>query len=120
MAWQYNISYFAHICHLKLCEFPSSGYNGWFPINIPVRGWASEETDPAGHQQDENGLNRVGGGIEISIKFAHHEDRERVIHAARGVGWSPVDLDVEQDGWQSEGIFPVIEQKIWYRNIRTV
>ena len=68
-----------------------------------MRGWASEEPDTGGHQQDEDGLHRVGGGIEINVKFAHHEDRERVIHAARGVGWSPVDLDVEQDGWQSEG-----------------
>ena len=68
-----------------------------------MRGWATEEPDQAGHQQDDNGLHRVGGGIEINVKFAHHEDRERVIHAARGVGWSPVDLEVEQDGWQSEG-----------------
>ena len=80
------------------------GYNGWFPVNIPVRGWGTEEeTNTAGNQQDENGLNRVGGGLEITVKFAHHDDRERVIHAARGVGWSPIDIDVEQDGWQSEG-----------------
>ena len=80
------------------------GYNGWFPVNIPVRGWGTEEeSNTAGNQQDENGLNRVGGGLEITVKFAHHDDRERVIHAARGVGWSPIDIDVEQDGWQSEG-----------------
>jgi len=52
-----------------------------------------------------HGLDRVVGGLELSIKFAHHNDRERVIHAGRGVGWSPVDLDVEDDeDWQSEGM----------------
>ena len=90
-----------------------TGYTGWFPVNIPVRGWSSGETDTAGNQQEDSGLNRVGGGIEISVKFAHHDDRERVIHAARGVGWSPIDIDVEQDGWQSEGN---IEQNLELKN----
>ena len=45
----------------------------------------------------------MGGGLELCVKFAHHEDRERVIHAARGLGWSPTDLDIEQDDWESEG-----------------
>ena len=58
---------------IKLLLFSCSGYNGWFPVNIPVRGWASEEPDPAGHQQDENGLNRVGGGIEINVKFVNFQ-----------------------------------------------
>ena len=93
--------------HINLncnCKLFILGYNGWFPVNIPVRGWGTEEeSNTAGNQQDENGLNRVGGGLEITVKFAHHDDRERVIHAARGVGWSPIDIDVEQDGWQSEG-----------------
>ena len=49
-------------------------------------------------------LNSVVGGLELSIKFAHHSDRERVIDAGRGVGWSPVNLQVEEeDDWLSDG-----------------
>lgn len=29
------------------------------------------------------------GGLDFSLKFAEPEDREEVIHKARGVGWSP-------------------------------
>ncbi|KAH3835312.1 hypothetical protein DPMN_108663, partial [Dreissena polymorpha] len=81
-----------------------TGINGWFPIKIPVSAWNQSDNDrePDEVRPGTSGLSRVGGGLEISVKFAHHEDRERVIHAARGVGWSPVDLDVEQDDWESE------------------
>lgn len=44
------------------------------------------------------------GGLEMAVKFAHHNDRERVIHTARGVGWSPIELNVEEeDAWESDG-----------------
>lgn len=40
----------------------------------------------------------------MAVKFAHHNDRERVIHTARGVGWSPIELNVEEDeAWESDG-----------------
>ncbi|XP_053399357.1 C2 domain-containing protein 3-like [Mercenaria mercenaria] len=85
-----------------------TGINGWYAVNIPVSAWnqdQQESQEPAGEGSrsgQSGGLPRVGGGLELSIKFAHHEDRERVIHAARGVGWSPVNLDIEQDDWESE------------------
>lgn len=85
------------------------GINGWFPINLPSLGWQKDESnvDVSRTEADSpsmKGLERVVGGLELSVKFAHHDNRERVIHAARGVGWSPVELDVEQDeDWESEG-----------------
>ncbi|WAQ99921.1 C2CD3-like protein [Mya arenaria] len=82
----------------------SAGINGWFPVNVPVSAWSQGGAENQGEEvrPGTSGLARVGGGLEINVKFAHHEDRERVVHAARGVGWSPVDLDIEQDDWESE------------------
>ncbi|XP_069129079.1 C2 domain-containing protein 3-like isoform X6 [Argopecten irradians] len=82
-----------------------TGINGWYAVNLPQIGWQQSHTE-----DDEDrtvpcnqGLERVVGGVELSVKFAHHNDRDRVIHAARGVGWSPIDLDVEdEEDWQSD------------------
>ena len=46
---------------------------------------------------------RMVGGLELSLHFAHTSDRQRVLEAARSVGWSPGDPAVEQDDWQEEG-----------------
>lgn len=77
----------------------STGITGWYPVNIPVSEWNQE---PADEMIGTSGLQRIGGGLEVSVKFAHHVDRERVINSARGLGWSPLDVDIEQDGWESE------------------
>lgn len=45
------------------------------------------ETSPSQHQ------NALVGGLEISVSFAHHSDRERVIKAAQGLGWETVHSD---------------------------
>lgn len=37
------------------------------------------------------------GGIYISVNFAHHSDRERVIKAAQGVGWELAQNEVQND-----------------------
>lgn len=37
------------------------------------------------------------GGLEISINFAHHSDRERVIKAAQGFGWEIAQNEVQDD-----------------------
>lgn len=37
------------------------------------------------------------GGLEISINFAHHSDRERIIKAAQGVGWEITQSEVPED-----------------------
>ena len=59
--------------------------------------------DPPDQSHDSDGLQRVVGGAELSIKFAHADDRERVVHAGRTMGWSPED-DVE-DLWMDDGLF---------------
>lgn len=70
-------------------------------------GWRQETNqteDECGAVPCNRGLDRVVGGVELSIKFAHYNDRDRVVHVARGMGWSPVDLEVEDDDeWQSDG-----------------
>ena len=96
------------IWNVRVIAIVISGITGWFPVNIPISAWNQPSGNDREPDRDEvlpgtSGLHRVGGGLELSIKFAHHEDRERVIHAARGMGWSPVDLDIEQDDWESEG-----------------
>ncbi len=53
------------------------------------------------------GLQRVVGGLELSIKFAHHEDIERVLHAGRGVGWAP-EFDIEYRDWEDAGITSIM------------
>lgn len=37
------------------------------------------------------------GGLDISVNFAHHSDRERVIKAAQGVGWDTAQYEVQND-----------------------
>lgn len=51
----------------------------------------------------QNSLERIVGGLELSIKFAHHDDLDRVISMAKSLGWSPLDLDIEPEDWESEG-----------------
>ncbi|KAK3584373.1 hypothetical protein CHS0354_001298 [Potamilus streckersoni] len=89
---------------LRALLIKRTGTTGWFSINLPIQGWNKDqsEEDTAAQASGHRGLERVGGGLELSIKFAHYDDHERVIHAARSIGWSPVDLDVEEEAWQSE------------------
>ena len=77
---------------------------GWHPINLPSLGWESSAHPDQSQESFHGGrgLERVVGGLELSIKFAHHEDLERVVHAARGVGWAP-DYDIEHRDWESAG-----------------
>lgn len=45
------------------------------------------------------------GGLELSLSFAHHSDRDRVLKAARGLGWEPghVDEDDCEDAADGDG-----------------
>ncbi|KAL3878157.1 hypothetical protein ACJMK2_030527 [Sinanodonta woodiana] len=87
---------------LRALLIKRTGITGWFSISLPVHGWNRDQSEEDVAVSGHRGLERVGGGLELSVKFAHYDDHERVIHAARGVGWSPVDLDVEDEAWQSE------------------
>lgn len=42
------------------------------------------------------------GGLEISINFAHHSDRERVIKAAQGLGWEMARSDHQTQEYDQE------------------
>ncbi|KAM8903491.1 C2 domain-containing protein 3 isoform 2-T2 [Spinachia spinachia] len=52
-----------------------TGISGWFGVYVP-QGKSSSQ-----HQHI------LVGGLEISVSFAHHSDRERVIKAAQGLSW---------------------------------
>lgn len=93
---------------LGTCEVPLStvlthrtGISGWFPITVSRNVSSEDNMDASGYHG--NYLHRVVGGVELEVKFAHHNDREKVIHAGRNVGWSPVDLQVEdEEEWMSD------------------
>jgi len=50
-------------------------------------------------------LNKVVGGLELSIKFSEAEDRDHVIHLSRGVGWSPLpEIDCDEEWLDKEDL----------------
>uniref|UniRef100_UPI0037E96D9D C2 domain-containing protein 3 n=1 Tax=Semicossyphus pulcher TaxID=241346 RepID=UPI0037E96D9D len=67
-----------------------TGISGWFGVYIP------QETSSSEHHHI------LVGGLEISVNFAHHSDRERVIKAAQGVGWeiSQNEVQDEEEAWE--------------------
>ncbi|XP_071786712.1 C2 domain-containing protein 3-like isoform X1 [Asterias amurensis] len=79
-----------------------TGIQGWYPLTTPTPGWGKQPAQPPSHFTSEtpkslgrSGLERVGGGLELSIKFPLQGDRDRVMEAGRRVGWSP---DVDHEG----------------------
>ena len=77
-----------------------SGINGWHPIYLPALGWDTDLTRPSDASEGlaSHGLERVVGGLELSTRFAHSEDLNRVMAAARSVGWeAPASVDVDGD-----------------------
>ncbi|XP_035194868.1 C2 domain-containing protein 3 [Oxyura jamaicensis] len=75
-----------------------SGITGWYPVTL------AEEAMPS-HRA--NIMQAVGGGLDLSVTFAHHGDRERVLEAAKLLGWnseeSPEDsLDESDEGDQGD------------------
>uniref|UniRef100_A0A8C2JS16 C2 domain containing 3 centriole elongation regulator n=1 Tax=Cyprinus carpio TaxID=7962 RepID=A0A8C2JS16_CYPCA len=51
-----------------------SGISGWYSLSLPQSTTSSHSLTSA-------------GGLEVSISFSHHADRERVVSSARGLGW---------------------------------
>ncbi|XP_034971638.2 C2 domain-containing protein 3 isoform X2 [Zootoca vivipara] len=72
-----------------------SGIRGWFPITLP------EDLVPA---HCANILQTIVGGLELSVTFAHPGDRQRVLDAARLLGWNLKEASAEclQDDSESE------------------
>ncbi|XP_062983377.1 C2 domain-containing protein 3 [Elgaria multicarinata webbii] len=73
-----------------------SGIRGWYPITLP------EDLVPS---RCENVLQTVVGGLEVSVTFAHPGDRERVLDAAKLLGWNWEEAHAEslQDDNEDEG-----------------
>ncbi|XP_019722794.1 C2 domain-containing protein 3-like [Hippocampus comes] len=67
----------------------TTGISGWFGIYAARQSPESQQT--------------LVGGLEVSVAFAHHSERERIIQAARDLGWDPtraqVDCD-DRDTWE--------------------
>ncbi|XP_037324188.2 C2 domain-containing protein 3 isoform X1 [Pungitius pungitius] len=64
-----------------------TGISGWFGVYVP------QEKGSSQHQHT------LVGGLEISVSFAHHSDRERVIKSAQGLSWeiSQNEMLVDED-----------------------
>ncbi len=74
-------------------------------MHLPNVGWdmtATSQPDADPDTRGQHSLERVVGGVELAVKFAHYEDLEKVVHAGRGVGWAP-DVDIESRDWESAG-----------------
>lgn len=60
--------------------------------------YLTHEERPSQHQHI------LVGGLEVSLSFAHHSDRERVIKAAQGLGWEMVHddgaLQEDEESWE--------------------
>uniref|UniRef100_A0A8C4UY56 C2 domain containing 3 centriole elongation regulator n=1 Tax=Falco tinnunculus TaxID=100819 RepID=A0A8C4UY56_FALTI len=56
-----------------------SGISGWYPVTL------SEDLMPS---HCTNIMQTIVGGLELSITFAHQDDRERVLEAAKLLGWN--------------------------------
>ncbi|KAF0886185.1 C2CD3 protein, partial [Crocuta crocuta] len=56
-----------------------SGITGWYPIILPEDG-----APPHGLEL----MQKIVGGLELSVSFTHPGDRERVLEAAELLGWS--------------------------------
>ncbi|CAB1347917.1 unnamed protein product, partial [Coregonus sp. 'balchen'] len=81
-----------------------TGISGWFGVSLP-----QDLTSSPRHHI-------FVGGLDVSIYFAHHADRERVITAARGLGWEVG----REEGVEEEEEEPPNEGEAWAETRRTV
>uniref|UniRef100_A0A3B4ZL74 C2 domain containing 3 centriole elongation regulator n=1 Tax=Stegastes partitus TaxID=144197 RepID=A0A3B4ZL74_9TELE len=85
-----------------------TGISGWFGVYI------TQETSSSQHQHV------LVGGLELSVCFAHHSDRERVIKAAQGLGWEMPHKDSalqdDEENWEeslSKLSFTLSMPRVW-------
>uniref|UniRef100_A0A8D0HFV3 C2 domain containing 3 centriole elongation regulator n=1 Tax=Sphenodon punctatus TaxID=8508 RepID=A0A8D0HFV3_SPHPU len=65
-----------------------SGIKGWYPVTLPDDLLPSPCT---------NIMQTIVGGLEISVSFAHPGDRERVVEAAKLLGWNQDEDSTEEE-----------------------
>ncbi|XP_033916022.1 C2 domain-containing protein 3 [Melopsittacus undulatus] len=69
-----------------------SGISGWYPITLP------EDVMPP---HCTSIMQAIVGGLELSVTFAHQDDRERVLEAAKLLGWnSEIHSTDDSDEWE--------------------
>ncbi|XP_007939139.1 C2 domain-containing protein 3 [Orycteropus afer afer] len=56
-----------------------SGITGWYPVIFPVDGTMPHSLEL---------MQKIVGGLELSVSFTHPGDRERVLEAAELLGWN--------------------------------
>ncbi|XP_077467505.1 C2 domain-containing protein 3 isoform X1 [Stigmatopora argus] len=61
----------------------TTGISGWYGISAPCESPQRQHT--------------LVGGLEISVGFAHHSERKRVIQAAQNLGWDMTQAQVDGD-----------------------
>ena len=85
-------------------------------MTAACHGWdVDDRSTEQRHSESSCRLDRVVGGLELSVKFAHGEDRERVLDAARGVGWVSVH-DVEHRDWCDAGLSSLLTDNLFTFN----
>ncbi|NXC49030.1 C2CD3 protein, partial [Penelope pileata] len=88
-----------------------SGITGWYPVTL------SEDVMPS---RCTNIMQAIVGGLELSVTFAHHSDRERVLEAAKLLGWnseeSLEDSMDESDEWEQSDnavVVTISTPRVW-------
>ncbi|XP_010219395.1 PREDICTED: C2 domain-containing protein 3, partial [Tinamus guttatus] len=88
-----------------------SGITGWYPVTL------SEDLVPS---HGTNIMQTIVGGLELSITFARHDDREQVLEAAKFLGWSseenPEDSMDDSDEWEqgdNPAVVTVSTPRVW-------
>ncbi|NXY19323.1 C2CD3 protein, partial [Atrichornis clamosus] len=74
-----------------------SGVSGWYPVTLP-----EDQVSP----RCTSAMQAIVGGLELSVAFAQQGDRERVLEAAKLLGWSSEEIreDSEEDSgdWEQD------------------
>uniref|UniRef100_A0A8C0F4J9 C2 domain containing 3 centriole elongation regulator n=1 Tax=Bubo bubo TaxID=30461 RepID=A0A8C0F4J9_BUBBB len=88
-----------------------SGITGWYPVTL------SEDLMPS---HCTNVMQAIVGGLELSVTFTHWGDRERVLEAAKLLGWnseeSHEDSVDDSDKWEqsaSPAVLTISTPRVW-------
>ncbi|XP_074716661.1 C2 domain-containing protein 3-like isoform X1 [Strix uralensis] len=88
-----------------------SGITGWYPVTLP------EDLMPS---HCTNVMQAIVGGLELSVTFTHWGDRERVLEAAKLLGWnseeSHEDSMDDSDEWEQSAspvVLTISTPRVW-------
>ncbi|XP_054997908.1 C2 domain-containing protein 3 isoform X2 [Sorex araneus] len=97
---------FAEVTFAIYHENTKSGIIGWYPIILPEDGTLPHSLDL---------MQKIVGGLELSISFTHPGDRERVLEAAELLGWSYEDKlkDLTKMNKNEPAIITISTPRLW-------